>query len=159
METFWIIIAILCALTGIAGSVLPVLPGPPVSYAALLILHFSGAAHYSTHFLIVAAVLTVAVTVIDYLLPPLIVRRFGGSEYASRGSLIGMIAGLFLTPVGMILGSLIGAFIGEYAFARRRGPEALRAAVGSFIGFLAGTGIKLILTVYILFRVVRPLFT
>ncbi len=159
MELFWIIIAILCAVTGIAGSVLPVLPGPPVSYLALLIMHFSGAAHYSTNFLIVSALLVIAVTIIDYFLPPFIIRQFGGSKYASRGSLIGMIAGLFLTPIGMILGSLIGAFIGEYVFAQQRGQEALRAAFGSFLGFIVGTGMKLILTGYILYRVIQPLFT
>lgn len=149
-----IILAVLCALLAIAGSVLPALPGPMLAYAALLLAQWSGYADFSNPFLWVMAAITAAVFVLDYFLPSLITRKMGGSKYASTGAFIGMVLGIFLTPVGMMLGMLIGAFVGELIFAGESGSHSLKAAFGAFIGFLIGTGVKLALCGYILYAII-----
>lgn len=153
------IIAIMAGIIGIAGSILPGLPGPPVSWVGLLILYIwgngvNGAGEpLSLAALIVWGVVVVAVTVIDYIVPPLLTKKMGGSRYAEKGSLYGMIFGIIFTPVGMILGSFLGALIAELAIAKKNLDEALNAAVGSFLGFILGTGIKTICAVLILWQI------
>lgn len=153
------IIAIMAGIIGIAGSILPGLPGPPVSWVGLLILYIwgngvNGAGEpLSPAALIVWGVVVVAVTVIDYIVPPLLTKKMGGSRYAEKGSLYGMIFGIIFTPVGMILGSFLGALIAELAIAKKNLDEALNAAVGSFLGFILGTGIKTICAVLILWQI------
>ena len=153
------IIAIMAGIIGIAGSILLGLPGPPVSWVGLLILYIwgngvNGAGEpLSPAALIVWGVVVVAVTVIDYIVPPLLTKKMGGSRYAEKGSLYGMIFGIIFTPVGMILGSFLGALIAELAIAKKNLDEALNAAVGSFLGFILGTGIKTICAVLILWQI------
>lgn len=77
----------------------------------------------------------------------------GGSKYAERGAVVGLIAGIILTPVGMILGSFLGAFLFELYYARKGTSQALKAAVGSFFGFITGTGLKTIVAVMILWKI------
>ena len=154
------IIAIMAGIIGIAGSILPGLPGPPVSWVGLLILYIwgngvNGAGEpLSLAALIVWGVVVVAVTVVDYIVPPLLTKKMGGSRYAEKGSLYGMIFGIIFTPVGMILGSFLGALIAELAIAKKNLDEALNAAVGSFLGFILGTGIKTICAVLILWQII-----
>ena len=149
----------MAGIIGIAGSILPGLPGPPVSWVGLLILYIwgngvNGAGEpLSPAALIVWGVVVVAVTVIDYIVPPLLTKKMGGSRYAEKGSLYGMIFGIIFTPVGMILGSFLGALIAELAIAKKNLDEALNAAVGSFLGFILGTGIKTICAVLILWQI------
>ena len=87
---------------------------------------------------------TVLVTVVDYLVPAWFTKLTGGSKYAGRGAIIGLFAGLLYPPVGMIFGALIGAFVAELFFARKDGVESVKSSVGAFLGFLFGTGIKLV---------------
>ena len=126
MEIFIAILAVLCGIIGIIGSIAPALPGPPLSWVGLLLLYFWG------------------VTILDYVVPAYFTKVTGGSKYASIGATVGLIAGLFIPPVGMILGSLLGAFIAELVFAGKNSGTALKSALGAFIGFIAGTGMKLI---------------
>lgn len=159
METLIIILAISAGIIGVAGSILPGLPGPPVSWVGLLILYIwgngvNGAGEpLSLTALVVWAVVVIAVTVVDYIVPPLLTKKMGGSKYAEKGSLYGMIFGIIFTPVGMILGSFLGALIAEIAVAKKNLEEALKAAVGSFLGFILGTGIKTIAAVLILWQI------
>lgn len=155
MDIVLIILAVICFLTGIAGSILPALPGAPFSYLGVWLLQWSGYVHYSTTFLVVTAILLIIISVIDYFLPPLITQKTGGSGYAAAGSVIGMVAGMFFTPVGMIAGLLLGAFIGELVFARQKADNALKAALGAFGGFVFGTGMKLL---YCFFLMASPFF-
>ncbi len=155
MDILLIILAIICFLVGIAGSILPALPGPPISYLGLWLLHWSKYCEFSSSFLIWTGVIMVIIAVADYFLPPLITKRTGGSNYATVGSIIGMIAGIFFTPVGMLTGMLLGAFLGELLFARKGAANALKAAFGSFVGFILGTGFKLL---YCFFVMVAPFF-
>ncbi|MDL2255904.1 DUF456 domain-containing protein [Parabacteroides sp. OttesenSCG-928-G06] len=149
-----IILAFLCVVIGIAGSVLPALPGPPVAYIALWLAKWSGYQDYSTSFLIWTAVIMILVTVIDNILPPYITSKSGGSRYATIGSIIGLLAGIVFSAVGMILGMLIGAFVGELLFAKNGPDKAFKAALGAFGGFLLGTGIKLLYCFFILYSII-----
>ncbi len=149
METFIIIAAILLGLLGIIGSFVPVLPGPPLSWIALLLLYiFGGGADSSGEpmsltFLIVWLIITAAVTVADYLFPAWITKKTGGSRYASGGALGGMIVGLFFPPAGIIFGTVLGEFLAELVFEKKNFGASLKSAMGAFLGFILGTGIKL----------------
>ena len=130
-------------LVGIAGCVLPLLPGPPLSFLALLIQQFNSPNPFTTKFLITWAVITVIVTLLDYLIPVYGTKKFGGSKYGVWGCTIGLFVGLFIGPWGIILGPFIGAFIGEI-IANNNSSTALKSAFGSFIGFVFGTLLKLV---------------
>lgn len=144
--------AIILLLTGLAGCLLPVLPGPPLSFIALLILHFTPWADFSARLLILMAILATAVTLADYIFPVWTTKKFGGSRYGMWGAGIGIFAGIFFfPPVGIIIGPLAGAIAGELIYGRS-GRDAVVAGLGSFAGFLLGVGLKLaaslIMTVY-----------
>ena len=159
METIVIILAILAGLIGIAGSILPGLPGTPFSWIGMLVLYIWGSgvngvgAPMSLQTLIVWGIVVLIVSVIDYIVPMYLTRVAGGSKYAERGALIGLIAGIFLTPIGMIAGSFIGALIAEMEWAKKDFSSALKAALGSFLGFMLGTGIKTVVACLIMWQI------
>ena len=158
MDIVFIIFAGLAILAGLAGSVLPFLPGPPLAWAGLLLLHFSSYEEFSTSFLIWTAVVTAVITALDYFLPIWTARRSGGTRYGQRGALIGMIIGLFVGgPIGIIVGPLIGAFIGELIHDSFDFAKAKKAAWNSFLGFLLSTGLQLGWCLVILFWYVKAL--
>ena len=159
MSVLLIVLAVLCVLVGIAGCILPVLPGPPLSFVALLLMRWSGAAEFDSRFLTIWGLATLAVTVLDYLLPAWLARRYGGSKQAARGSLIGLIVGMvFFPPAGLIVGAFVGAFVGELIHDGSDKLRALRVAVSSFAAFILGTGMKLAVSLAIGFYVIRALF-
>ncbi|MBO6172891.1 MAG: DUF456 domain-containing protein [Bacteroidales bacterium] len=150
MSTIIIILAVVAGIIGIAGSILPGLPGPPVSWAGLLILYIWGSGTngagepISTSFLLIWLAITVVVCVIDYVIPAYFTRVTGGSKVAGRGAIVGLIVGMLVPPVGIILGTLAGAFLAEFIVSRKSGWQSTKSAVGALLGFLFGTGIKLI---------------
>lgn len=148
MDILLLILGIICLLVGIVGSILPVLPGPSAAWFSLMLLHWTDYADFSSRFLIITAVLSMITIGLDYVIPGWGSRRFGGSKMGEKGALIGTFAGLLMGPLGIILGPFVGAFIGEMLHDRRNVSRALRAAWGSFVGFLAGTGIKLVLCLF-----------
>jgi len=142
MELIWIALGALCIIMGLIGAFLPVLPGLPFSYLGLLILHLSGVATFTTPFLIIWAIVIVAIIALENALPAYTTKKFGGSSYGATGSLIGMILGMFFfPPLGFFLGTLVGAFVGEFLY-KQDVNIALKSAWGSFLGFLTGTMIK-----------------
>ncbi len=143
MDELLLVLGVLLMLAGIAGSILPFLPGPPLCYIALLIQQLQTEPPYSTKFLLIWAAITVVVTVLDYVIPVYGTRKYGGSRYGMWGCVVGLFAGLWLGPIGIIVGPFVGALVGEL-IANRTSDDALRAAFGSFLGFLAGTLLKLI---------------
>lgn len=146
MDYFLITLGILIALTGILGCLLPFLPGPPLNYVSLLLLHFTANHQFSTRFLVIWAIVTVVVVLIDYLIPVLGTKKFGGSKHGVWGSVVGLIAGLFIfPPIGIIIFPFAGAVVGELIAGKDTG-SALKAGFGSFVGFLAGTILKLIVS-------------
>ena len=160
MDAIVSILAILAGVIGIAGSILPGLPGTPVSWVGLLILYIWGngtnasGEEISMRTLIIWGIVVAVVSVIDYVVPMWFTKVTGGSKYAERGAMVGLIVGIFLTPVGMILGSFLGAFLFELYYSRQGAMQALKAAIGSFLGFITGTGLKTIVAVIIMWKIV-----
>jgi uncharacterized protein len=143
IDTLLLTMGVILMLAGLAGCVLPFLPGPPLCYAALLIQQFQETPPYSTNFLVIWAIVTVVVTGLDYVIPIYGTRKFGGTKYGMWGCAIGLVVGIWLGPLGIILGPFVCAFIAEL-IANSNSEQALRAAWGSFVGFLLGTLLKLI---------------
>ena len=158
MDTLFAVLAVLCGVLGVLGSVLPVLPGTPLAYVGMVLLALTSYHPYSWSFMIVWGVITLVVTIADYYLPAVMTSKFGGSPYAKRGSLAGVIAGFFLFPPwGLILCPFLGAFIGELMWNSSDKQHAFKVAVGSFVAFLLGTGAKLISASVILFYIIKTL--
>ena len=159
MDTFLIILGAICLLAGLVGCIAPVLPGVPLSYLGLLLLHCTDRVQFSWQFLTVWAVVVVVIQILDYFIPAWGTKKFGGTKYGVWGSTIGLFAGFFMGPLGIIIGPFIGAVLGELIYFNRH-PQttlseteqnknsnfnrALRAGFGSFIGLLTGTLIKVI---------------
>lgn len=160
METVIAILAVLAGIIGIIGSILPALPGPPLTWVGMLLLYFWGGTNgdgepMSLTILLVMLGVTIAVSIIDYIVPMYLTKATGGSKYASRGALAGLILGsLIVPPVGMILGSFIGAFLLELYYARKSSGDALKSAAGSFLGFILGTGLKIIACCVMMYYIV-----
>src|SRR5215471_4329431 len=105
MEIVLAVVAFLFLLAGLIGSVVPAVPGPPLAYVGLLLLQWSGYGSFSAAFLWVWAGVTIAVMVIDNILPAWMTKRFGGSRLAVIGSVLGLIAGtFFFAPIGLLAG-------------------------------------------------------
>lgn len=146
MDYVLIALGILFILSGIIGGILPVLPGPPLSYLGLLFLHFTEKYQFTSNFLIIWGIITVVVYLLDYLIPVWGTKKFGGSKRGVWGSIIGLLIGMFLfPPLGIIVGPFAGAVIGELS-SGKQSREALRSGFGSFVGFLLGTMLKLIVS-------------
>lgn len=156
MDYLLLALAIAFMIVGIAGCLLPVLPGPPLSYLGLVVLHFTRFADISKNMFIILGIVAVVVTVVDYIVPIWGTKKFGGSKYGMRGATVGLIIGLFLGPVGIIIGPFIGAVVGELIF-RDDIKYALRAGFGSLLGFLTGVGLKLAASLLMTFYFVRAL--
>ncbi len=158
MDTLLLIIAIICLLVGFAGCIVPMLPGPPVSWVALLLLKFT---HWGIDitwgWIIIFAMVVIVVSLLDYYVPIWGTKKFGGTRAGTIGATIGLVVGLFFSPVGIFLGPFLGAFLGEL-LAGSSGEHSLRAAFGAFVGFLFGIGLKLItcawITVYFFLKLI-----
>lgn len=144
MDILLLIIGILCLLTGLAGAILP-LPGPPLGFAGLLLLHWSNYAEFSTTLLWSLGIVTLVITLLDYYIPIYGTKKFGGSRYGSIGATLGLIVGFFVIPaIGIFIGTFLGAFLGEM-LGGTTSQKAFKAAVGSFVGFLTGIVMKVVL--------------
>jgi uncharacterized protein len=168
MDYVLLILGFICILLGIMGSILPGVPGPPASYLGLLLIHWTRFASFSARFLVTLAIIVAIVALMDYFVPIWGTKIFGGSRAGVRGSTIGLIIGMILLPIfgivlgpfglfGILGGPFIGAWIGEL-YSGKISRQALKAAVGSFIGFLAGTLMKIVLSVVIAFFYFRAVF-
>jgi hypothetical protein len=151
-----LILGIIFMIIGIIGCLVPVLPGPPLSFIGLVFLHLTRFGHFTTPSLIIFGTLAVIVTVLDYIVPVWGTRRFGGSKYGTRGATIGLIIGFFIGPLGIILGPLIGAFVGEMIFKDDMN-YAFKAGFGSLLSFLMGIGLKLAASFIMTFYFVKEL--
>lgn len=142
MDYALIVIASILIILGIVGCILPVLPGPPLSFGGLLILHYTRWGAISGELLLWLAIAAALATILDYVLPVWATKKFGGTKRGVWGATIGLIVGMFFfPPIGIIIGPFIGAFLGEIS-SNQKHDKALRSALGSFIGFLLGTGLK-----------------
>ncbi|MEN8187318.1 MAG: DUF456 domain-containing protein [Bacteroidota bacterium] len=147
MDIFLLIVGFIFTLLGIAGSFLPVLPGPITGWIGLLLLYLTKAVPMSYTFLGITLAISILIWVLDYIIPAMGTRRFGGSKAGAVGTTIGLIIGLISPiPLGFVIGAFLGALIGELSHINNF-KRALKAAYGSFLGFLASTTIKFIISV------------
>jgi len=154
MEIIWAIAAFICLFAGLLGAIIPVIPGLPLSYLGLLLLHWSGIGRFSPPFLWIWLAIVAAITVMDFFLPAWMTKKFGGSKLAVFGSVIGLIVGiLFFPPAGIIIGPFLGALTGE--LINSGGIRAVKAALGAFLAFIAGTGAKLVASSLMIYYAVK----
>ena len=156
MDIILIILGILCLIAGLVGCFLPILPGPPVAYTGLLLLHFTDKVQFTTAELLIWLLIAVIAQILDYFIPMLGSKYSGGSRWGTRGCLAGTLIGLFFMPWGIILGPFLGAFIGELLGGQETG-QALKSGLGSLLGFLFGTVLKCVIVGYFIWQFVAAL--
>lgn len=151
MDILLLIIGFICVIVGIFGSFLPVLPGPTISWIGILLLYLTNAVPNNYWILGITLLVTLILMVLDYVIPAKGTKKFGGSSYGIWGTNIGLIIGFFIPiPFGFIIGAFLGAFVGELIYDKQDHKRALKAATGSFLGFLASSFIKFIVCVIFL---------
>ena len=150
MEYILLILGILLIFLGIVGSILPALPGPPISWVGLLLIYLIPAITINYWVLGITLVLTIIIAVLDYVLPSKGTKHFGGTKYGIWGTNIGLLIGLFFPPLGFIIGPFLGAFVGELIYNSKDTKGAFNAAVGSFLGLLASSFMKVIFCLVLL---------
>ncbi len=162
LDILLLIVAIFFILAGLAGCILPVIPGPPLSFIGLLLLRFTDflephrEAQFDTILWITASAAIVAV-VLDYFVPIWGTKRYGGSRAGTLGATFGLIAGLFFGPVGIIAGPFIGAVAGEMLSGKDQ-RSSFRSGFGSLMGFFTGIVLKLIVSGIITYYFIKEIF-
>ncbi|WP_426062723.1 DUF456 domain-containing protein [Flavobacterium sp. DSP2-3-1] len=148
MDILLLTLGFACVVTGLFGSFLPILPGPSVSWVGLALLYFTKAVPANYWILGIAFLITVMISVLDYVIPAKGTKKFGGSSYGIWGTNIGLIIGILApVPFGFIIGPFVGALIGELIYDFKDHNRALKAAAGSFAGFLASSFMKFVVCI------------
>ena len=143
MDIFLLTIGFLFVMLGLIGSFLPVLPGPLTSWLGLLILYFTSIVPMNYTFLGITLAIAIFIWVLDYIIPAIGTKRFGGSTYGVYGTTIGLLIGLFSPiPLGILLGAFLGALIGEMLHDKTNTKRAFRASIGSLLGLITSATIK-----------------
>ncbi len=152
MDIVLLVLGFILMLTGILGSILPVLPGTPVSWVGLLLLYLTSAVPFDWWFLGITLVIALVVFAMDYIIPAMGTRRFGGTRSGMIGTTLGLVVAIIFPVLGIfgiVFWPFLGAFLGELVNKADQ-KSALKAAFGSFIGFLTGTFLKFVVTVIFL---------
>jgi uncharacterized protein YqgC (DUF456 family) len=145
MDILLLLLGFVCVIVGVFGSFLPVLPGPSISWVGIVLLYFTTAVPANYWILGISALITVALTILDYIIPAKGTKKFGGSSYGIWGTNIGLIVGIFTPiPLGFLIGPFVGALIGELIYDYKDHHRALKAATGSLLGFLASSFMKFV---------------
>ncbi|TRX34035.1 DUF456 domain-containing protein [Flavobacterium sp. ZT3R18] len=140
MDILLLLLGLICVVVGVFGSFLPVLPGPSISWVGIVLLYFTTAVPANYWILGISALITIALTILDYIIPSKGTKKFGGSSYGIWGTNIGLIVGIFAPiPLGFLIGPFVGALIGELIYDYKDHQRALKAATGSLLGFLASS--------------------
>ncbi len=146
-------------LAGLMGAFIPILPGPPVSFAGMLLLHFSKHLHFSTTVLVSYGIICLLITLADYLLPIWGTRLGKGSKHGIVGASLGLVIGIFFfPPLGVLIGPLAGAWLAEMVNGKKS-KEAFYAAMGSFVGLLLGVLLKFVVSLAIIWHSLAALFS
>lgn len=143
MDIFLLLLGFTFVCLGILGAILPVIPGPLTSWIGLLLLHITDIYPMDKTFLGVTFVIAILIFILDYIIPSIGTKKFGGTKYGIYGTTIGLIVGL-ITPIpfGIIIGTFAGAFIGELIYDSKDTNRALKASFGALLGFFASTTLK-----------------
>ncbi|MCU4187642.1 DUF456 domain-containing protein [Flavobacterium sp. HXWNR29] len=151
MEYFLLILGFILMLVGIIGSILPALPGPPISWVGILMLYLCESISINYWILAVTLLIAFIIGILDYIIPAKGTKYFGGSKYGIWGTNIGLVVGIFAPiPFGFLIGPFVGALVGELIYNSQEKGRAFKAATGSFIGFLAGTFMKVLVSLLFL---------
>lgn len=140
-------------LIGVIGALLPVLPGAPLTFGSILlakILNFSG---LSWWLIALFGLLTVIGIILDYVVPIATTKKMGGSRYGIIGLIIGLIVGIVFAPFGfvsIIVAPFLGALVGEFLYDRTDQKRAVKAALGSVLGYFLTSGYEILLSLAIL---------
>lgn len=154
MDTFLLVLAFVLAIAGFLGSFLPVLPGPPLAFLGLVLLIFSDTHQPDTATLLMHLVAVGIIAGLDYYIPVIGTKIMGGSPAGTRGAIVGLCIGLFFGLPGILLGPFLGSLTGEL-ISGTSGPAALKAAFGAFLGFLAGTFIKMAYVLVVIWQLFK----
>ena len=147
MDILLLFLGFIFIILGIIGAFLPILPGPITGWVGLLLLHLTDTIPQNWTFLGITLGIAVLIYILDFIIPALGTKKFGGTKYGMYGTTIGLLIGiLFFGPLGIIMGPFVGALVGELMYDSKDSKRAFRAAYGSFIGFLFSTGIKFIVS-------------
>ena len=157
MDVLLIILGVFCLAIGMLGCVLPMLPGPPLSYVGLLLLHATDRVQFSATQLWIWLLIVAIVQALDYFTPILGSKYSGGSKWGNWGCLVGTVIGLFFLPWGIVLGPFLGAVIGEL-LGDKEIKQALKSGLGALVGFLFGTVVKLIVCGYFCYQFIVAVF-
>lgn len=158
MDILWSVIAGILVIVGVIGCILPVIPGPAISFSSLLLLQLKSVPPFTSDFLIWLGVIMIIVTALDYIVPAYGTKKLGGSKSGVRGSIVGLVLGIFFfPPIGIIIGPFIGAVVGELMIGKSSNV-AFRSGFGSFIGFLTSTLLKLIYSFVVGYYYVESFF-
>ncbi len=159
MTTLIVIFSVILLILGLVGSVLPIIPGPPVSFIGLLLLHLFTPFFLSEDLLIYFGLAAALITFLDYWLQIYSVKIFGGGRASTIGVIIGILVGVFLfPPFGVIVGPFIGAYVGALIESDFDLIKSFKIAFGSLIGFLGGTVLKFIYSFYVIWEYVSFIF-
>ncbi len=143
----WLVLAWLIVLLAAVGSVIPILPGPPIAYGAFLLMDWAGGWTYSLWDHAFALLAIALATALDFVMPAIGAKKFGADKLGIRMSVVGMVIGLiFFPPFGLFIGAGAGALAGEL-MAGKREREAFKAALGVLVGTIAGTVLKLFVVI------------
>lgn len=140
MDSLLLLLGFICMIVGVFGSFLPVLPGLSSCWVGLLLLYLTKAVENNYWVLGITLLLTIVITILDYVIPAKGTKKFGGSSYGIWGTNIGLIIGILAPiPFGVIIGPFVGAFVGELIYDSKNHQRALKAATGSLLGFIASS--------------------
>lgn len=157
LDVFLLALGIFFIVVGLIGCVVPVIPGPPLSFLGMLALDYTKWGGFDSDLLWTFGLIAVVVTVLDYVVPIWGTKKLGGSKYGLWGAGIGLFIGLFFGPLGILFGPFFGALIGELS-QKTETQKAFKAAFGSFIGLLMGVGLKLTTSGFMTFYFIKELF-
>ncbi|MBI9068069.1 MAG: DUF456 domain-containing protein [Salinivirgaceae bacterium] len=157
LDVLLLTLGITLIVIGLIGCIIPVIPGPPLSFLGMLSLEYTRWGNFDSDLLWTFGLIALVVTVLDYIVPIWGTKKFGGSKAGIWGASIGLLIGLFLGPLGIIFGPFVGAFIGELT-QNTESNKALLAALGSFVGLLTGILLKLTASGFITYYFIVELF-
>ena len=149
------IIALIAGAIGLLGVILPVLPGTILSFGGMICAYFVHGSTITMTQLVICGILSIIVVVLDYLLPGYFTKLFGGTKAGITGATIGTFVGFLFGIPGIILGPFFGAVIGEMVGSKTTFDNAINIGLGSMLSFLVGSGIKLIVGVYMMFYIIK----
>lgn len=157
MEIFITSLSILLIIVGIIGTIIPMLPGLFLCLAGLLSYKFFGnGSELPMTYIWIFSVLTLLSTLLEYVIPIKITKKYGGTNWGNFGGIAGMLIGFFIPiPLGFLIGMFVGVFIGELLHDQKDMNKAINSVKGAMVGFLYSTafnfmiGVAMLITIFI----------